>query len=76
MNKMDENIPKVRRGLSYSQGNNHVPKGARFKLLRRATMFSKEKKLLLLEDMIVPLEKGLSCSLGQLKFFLEDMIIS
>jgi hypothetical protein len=66
-------IPEIKRGLSCSWGNNHVPKEARFKLPQEATMFLKEKKLLLFENMIIPKEKN--CSPKQLKLLLlENMI--
>ncbi len=55
---MDENkLPKV---LSCSLRNNHVPKIARLKLPQGATMFLKEKKLHLFENMTIPKEKNCS----------------
>jgi hypothetical protein len=36
-------VPKIKRGLSCSMRNNHVPKGTRLKLPQRATMFLGEK---------------------------------
>jgi hypothetical protein len=43
-----------KKGFKLLPGNNHVPKGIRLKLPREATMFSREKEVLLFKDMIVP----------------------
>ncbi len=46
-----------KKGFKLLLGNyNHVPKGTRFKLLRKTTMFLGEKELLFPKDMIVPHE--------------------
>jgi hypothetical protein len=38
MKRMKKNL-KIEKGLNYSPRNNHVPKGAKLKLPKRATMF-------------------------------------
>jgi hypothetical protein len=56
-NEKDEKNSRNKKGLNYSLGNNHVPKGARLKLLGKATVFLGEKKFILFKDMIIPWEK-------------------